>query len=303
MRAIVASDIHLQAKSPVARSAEPDWFEAMARPLREIGALVAEYDVPVIYAGDIFDRWCAGPEVINFALRELPNGYAIPGQHDLPNHNYNDIERSAYWTLVEAGHLIDMPAGMETRVGFSLYAYAYPWGFPPTPIEPENGMLNIAVCHRFIYTKTTGYPGAPPTATVSAQAGALRGYAAAVFGDNHKGFQAATKGGPFVFNCGGLMRRKTDERDYKPGVGLLLSDGTIKRHYLDTTADKFIQETEAAKAVERLLDLSAFAHELEGLGAGDGLDFTEAVAAFVRANKLPPRVRDIITAACTDTIG
>ena len=41
--------------------------------------------------------------LISFAIRELPSCYAIPGQHDLPNHSYTDIQRSAYWVLVEAG--------------------------------------------------------------------------------------------------------------------------------------------------------------------------------------------------------
>ena len=31
--AILCSDLHLQMKPPVARSAEPDWFAAMRRPL------------------------------------------------------------------------------------------------------------------------------------------------------------------------------------------------------------------------------------------------------------------------------
>ena len=37
--AILCSDIHLSHNAPVARSAEPDWYIAMKRPLDEIADL------------------------------------------------------------------------------------------------------------------------------------------------------------------------------------------------------------------------------------------------------------------------
>ena len=38
VRAILASDIHLSQRCPVARNAEEDWFVAMARPLQQLAA-------------------------------------------------------------------------------------------------------------------------------------------------------------------------------------------------------------------------------------------------------------------------
>lgn len=299
VRAILVSDLHLQAKPPVARSTEPDWFAAMARPLNEIANLAEEHGCPVLYAGDIFDRWNAGPEVINFALRHLPHGYAIPGQHDLPNHNYDDIKRTAYWTLVEAEHIVDLTQGQVTLVGHDLFLYGFPWGFDPQPITPsEDGELNVALVHKFIWTDNTGYTGASMVENLVAYKGNLTGYDVVAFGDNHKGFIRHTKGGPTICNCGGMMRRKTDERDYRPGCGLLRADGTVGRHYFDTTQDHFIELTAEAETVDRLLDMTEFVTGLQALGANDALDFDAAVKRFLTNNDIPPRVREVILSAC-----
>ena len=101
--AVLCSDIHLSLKCPVARSAEPNWLEATKRSLDELRSVAEEHNAHVVVAGDIFDRWNSPPEIINFAIENLPNCYAIPGQHDLPNHRYEEIERSAYYTLIKAG--------------------------------------------------------------------------------------------------------------------------------------------------------------------------------------------------------
>jgi len=295
VRAICVSDLHLQARAPIARSSEPDWFAAMARPLEEIAALVEKHDCPVLYAGDIFDRWNASPEVINFALRHLPRGYAVPGQHDLPNHSYLDIKRSAYWTLVEAAHLINVLPGEPILLDNGVLIYGFPWGvdLKPKP-STSSGILNVALIHKYIWTKETGYVGAPDTARVSAYTGPMAGHDVAVFGDNHKGFIQHHKNGPCIINCGGLMRRKVDERKYRPGVGLLLADGTVERHYLDTTEDKFITATEAEEVVGKLLDMSSFVDGLHGLEANDALDFTAAITRFIQDNDIPKRVAEII---------
>lgn len=306
--ALLVSDVHLQARPPIARSAEPDWFEAMARPLDEISVLAQQYQCPVLYAGDIFDRWCAGPEVIAFALRNLPKGYAIPGQHDLPNHNYAEVHRSAYGVMVEAGHLTDVPPGETFYINNGLSVTGWPWGYPPTPLAPERksktNPIAVALVHQYLWMRGFGYPGAPETARLSHKArgglvAALQGYNVVVFGDNHQGFIAPPRvaGDLWVINCGGLMRRKTDEIDYRPGIGLLLADGTVQRHYLNIAGEKITARTAAEEAVAEALNVGAFVEELRGLGAGDALDFTGAMKKFFTANNTPVGVRNVILEA------
>jgi len=268
----------------------------MARPLNEIRELKTRCnDAPILYAGDIFNQWNASPEIINFAIEHLPRGYAIPGQHDLPNHNYDEIERSAYQTLVKAGVLWNMIPGLE-GVSAGLFITGFPWGFPMTSTKPSKEALKIAIAHQFVWCTNTGYPGAPKENLAGNLCKNITGYDAIVFGDNHKGFDALVNK-MRICNCGTLMRRKTDERDYKPGVGLLHADGKVTRHYLDTSQDKFIQATEAEEAVEKILDMTAFVSGLRDLEANDALDFVVAVKRFLKDNKVAGRVAEIILEA------
>lgn len=297
MRAIFVADVHLQARAPIARSPEPDWFAAMSRPLREIKELAEEHNCPVLYAGDIFDRWNAPAEVINFALEELPKGYAVPGQHDLPNHNYGHIKKSAYWTLCRAGLLTNIEPGESVVVGEKLIATGWPWGFAPCPCQkthPHN--THIALVHAFIYTRATGYPGAPVAERINAYKTKLQGYDVGVFGDNHKGF-IRTTGNTTIANCGGVMRRRVDERDYKPGVCLLHSDGTVTRHHFSTATDVMIDLTGAEEVVGRLLNMTDFVGDLRGLGAADAMDFVEALKRFIKTNNITENVAKLIRAA------
>jgi len=273
----------------------------MARPLAEIGAMALYHGCPIIYAGDVFDRWNAGPEVINFALANLPSGWAIPGQHDLPNHNYDEIKRSAYWTLVEAGLLKNLEPYSSWKDGCVMMT-GFPWGFPLTSYPDDfrdDGEISIAVAHSFIWTPGTGYEGAPIERMVGGYRKVLAGYDVAVFGDNHKGFIVQCGEGPWVINCGTLMRRTRDERNYQPSVGLLHEDGTVTRHFLDVSEDRFVELTEAEETVEEaLLDMTEFVSGLKALSAGDALDFRRAISRFLDKNEVSSRVRELVLQAC-----
>jgi DNA repair exonuclease SbcCD nuclease subunit len=100
--AILCSDIHLSERAPIARAVGQDWFTVQKRYLDQLRELKEKHNAILIVAGDVFDYWKSSPELINFAIVHMPECYAVPGQHDLPNHNYNDLHKSAYWTLVEA---------------------------------------------------------------------------------------------------------------------------------------------------------------------------------------------------------
>lgn len=294
--AILCSDLHLQARPPVARSTEPDWFAAMAYPLDQLRTMADKYDVPVVVAGDIFDRWNSPPAVINFALKHLPDCYAVPGQHDLPDHRYEDIERSAYWTLVEAGKVTNLEPGEPFVVSDGFVLHGFPWGHPVKPVGKDYsapGWVDLAVVHAYIWKTGCSYPGAPATARLGAFRKKLEGYTAAVFGDNHKGFLVHGDPCP-VLNAGGFMRRKVDEIEYEPKVGLLYSNGTIERVALETVGEKFIDLTQAAELVEKVLDMSEFIGGLRRLGGTDALDFVGALKRFLDDNGISESVRKII---------
>lgn len=278
---IVVSDMHLTLRPPVSR-ADPDWMEAMARPLREIRKLQKEHGCPVACAGDIFDKFNPPPELINFALRELPVMAAIPGQHDLPNHRYEDIRKSGYWTLVEANKVIDLKPGVAYGASDDVVLYGFPWGHDhlvgdPRPHKPLVG-FNVAIIHSYVWRKGSGYPDAPAEKHIREWKRKLEGFTVAAFGDNHKGFNSVdTDAGLTIANCGGMMKRKSDEADYEPTAVVVWSDGTAVRHHFDTTADMLLTKDESLTAAEaKAGGFDEFMNGLRNLGDITA-DFAEEV--------------------------
>jgi hypothetical protein len=298
---ILCSDLHFSTNPPIARSLEPDWFEAMRRPCRILRELVSQFDCPVVAAGDIFHTWKSPPELINFVLAEMPDFYAIPGQHDLPFHNLGDIHRSAYWTLVQAGKIKDLCPGRpcshhSNRKGVpELVMHAFPWGVPVKPnAKRRAGAVHLAVIHAYCWAGEHGFKNAAEEQRLGAYGPALEGYDAAVFGDNHKGF-LLKHAGVHVLNNGTFMRRSSDERKYRPSVGLLYSDGTIKRHFLDTP-DLFLPEGDKRLEMDEDFDMQDFVKELESLG-DESLDFKQAVRHYLKTHEVSPGARRIMLLA------
>lgn len=292
--AIICGDLHLSHRPPTARAGEADWYEAMERSLAQLRKLVDLHDLAPICAGDVFDRWNSPPELINFALDKLPTMYAIPGQHDLPHHNYGDIERSAYHTLVQAGKIINLGPGevvepMGSHDG-NIRLRGFPYGHNPKDHSPstDSEALNVAVVHRYVWKKGFGYPGAPPANQLKKK-NAFIGYNTIIYGDNHKAF---TADGHHIINCGTFMRRAIDEVA-APCVGLLRADGTAELLPLSIDGED-MAIGENYEEIERVLDMGAFIRELEELGGDGALDFVGAITRFLEKNEVVRQVREVV---------
>ncbi len=293
---IFCADIHLQHNVPPARSDEPDWYEAMARPLRELSELVDGQPIPIVCAGDIFEIWKSPPELINFAIEHLPKMYSIPGQHDLPHHNLDDIKRSAYWTLVEAGVIAPLSSEIASPLIDDVFVKGVPWGediksYQFGDEQKDDDSIKVVVAHSYISQVGKSYPGAPSESFVSARKESLKGWDLAVFGDNHIGFQAKS-GFCQVVNCGCLIPRKSDERILKPSVWLLMVDGSVRRHCLSTEKDKWL-EIEYSGEENVLVGMDEFVSELSADG-DDSLDFRSAVHRYLEENEVKDGVCELI---------
>lgn len=297
MIGVVASDFHLQPTPTLFRSNEPDWYTAMQRPIDAIKELMARYKCPLFFAGDLFDKWNSSAEVINWALKHLPVMFGIPGQHDLPYHDYGDIHKSAYWTMVEAGRVINLAPGHNHPVSDSLMVYGFPWGSDLKPAPANDWGLNLALVHAYCWTKNAGYPGAPPDSKASEWLRKAHGFRWVCFGDNHKPFSIVGEKTTLI-NCGSFMVRKSDERGHSPRVYLLWSDGefTVKR--LDTTKDVLLDEEAAVeKITEGLAGLTELSEVLSQLKASK-IDFLAAIKEAMDRMGVSRGVREKVLQAC-----
>lgn len=237
---------------------------------------------PILCAGDVFDRWNSPPELINFAIKHLPAMYAVPGQHDLPLHSYADIRKSAYWTLVEAGKITNLkPHVVRPMTHNQFWVVGFPWGHELKGVSDltdyaAKAVTKVALVHSYCWIEGKNFPGAPENKTAREQMARLKGFDIGVFGDNHKGFFVDMPDGRTAWNCGGFMRRKSDELDYAPAVGLLYPGKVTKRHLLDTSKDKFHVKHSTPDVNEKTPSYLAFKAALTSM-AEISLDFAEVV--------------------------
>lgn len=288
--AIACSDIHLSHTRPRCRG-EKDWYATMWKYLKQLRELQAEHNYCyIIFAGDLFDRWNAGPELINFAIKNLPRKMVcIPGQHDIPYHDVSSIHKSAYWTLVET-EIIKHYNTFRLKCGLRFTFFPYGEKItPPAGSIRGDTTKDICVTHQFLWMDEHGYPGAPSTSHISAKEEEFSEYDLVISGDNHKGFHHKK-----FFNCGGFMRRKSNENEYHPRVGLITKEGEIIPHFLDVKEDVIYANDQIQ--VEEDLELNEFIDSLNKLEKCS-LDFKEAIHQVIEKQHVPEQVRRILLGA------
>lgn len=300
--AALVSDLHIDRKTPVAR-AEKDWFEVQAKYFKQLRSITETHGVPLVIAGDLFNKAHPDPETINFAMEQLPEAvYAVPGQHDLQYHNYKDIKKTGYWTLCANDRIRNLSpdAGpyilQEAYTENDWYLVGVPWGYDIPKLDKKEIEVHeryLAVIHAYIWRDDENhYPGAPKDATVSKWRHRLKNYSAAVFGDNHIGFLDRDPHCP-ILNCGGFINRRTDERLNSPTIGLLSDQGEIDlKFFPNTIDDKWSTRTDIENR-EEVLQAKEFLEELAHL-SNDSLDFVSAIEQIMEQQRVKPEVKRII---------
>ena len=288
--AVLCSDLHLSHNPPVARSVEPSWYEAMQRPLDEMRDLAQTLNVPIICGGDVLDKPIQPPEFISWAIDHIPFMYSIWGQHDTFSHRADQLYRSTYSVLAKIGVIQDLGHNEYGLHADTVWCYSFPWGVElrPTDLEEYEGCKKLAVVHHYVW-KGTKHPGARDEDQVDSIIQQLSGFDAIVTGDNHNGFIHKN-----LINCGTFIRRKADERQLKPMIGILHNNGHIEPHYLDCSQDKFLDDDKLASQAEELqTDLSEFIQGLRELGV-DSLDFRQAVSHKMQELETDQDVRELV---------
>ncbi len=315
--AFFVSDLHFCHTAPLSRAEKgAEWYDVMDRHFKMLTEATTMPDgrrIPIVIAGDIFDKWNSPPELTNFLIRRfasLPTCYAIPGQHDLPFHSYADIKRSAYWTLVESNVINHIPAAQtgkyekmvtELNTGHGERVYVRVWGFPwgddiqPMKRKSNHKTINVALVHKYVWCKGHAYPNAPKENYIEPLINKLDGYDASFFGDNHSGFFYQSPERRFsLMNCGAFIRRKADEINYKPMGGILHEDRTVTPYYFPQDArDRFLVAQEMQRPEE--VDVRSFLKALKGMDS-ESLDFAETLSKYAR------RHREKLSADCFELI-
>lgn len=220
---IFGADFHLRDDIPECRE-RGEYLEAQERKLKFIHDLTLDNGATLLIAGDVFDQWRPSPWLISLAIRYLPLGtIVVPGQHDLPQHNLQEIAKTGLQTLQEAGTVVILSGGLRRALGDcspsggAVYGYAY-GETAQNPPKADKG-VKILLWHRLT---TAGIEQPWPNAGAEL-AGPLtkkfKGFDVIVLGDNHQEFyNDSSFGYPALINPGSMMRMTSDQADFEPAV-------------------------------------------------------------------------------------
>jgi len=270
---IVAGDLHAGNLKPECR--DDDYLDTLCDKLEQIAKLRRLYGCPVVFPGDVFDNWNQNTTLLNRVMRAWPTGIVlgVPGQHDLPQHNVELQEKTAFENLVLNGRLRDVAKCPFDYTGIFICGAA--WGTQPPPYPEDN--VGVLVWHVTTWEKPFAPGQKPGEATRLLKAN--KGWDLIVTGDNHQTFECQD-GNRQLLNAGSVMRMRSDQIDHRPCVYLWRRDGKWEKRYLTIDPQVVTRDTvEREKAKERRV--SAFVEKL----AGDGevaLSFDDNVATLLK---------------------
>ncbi len=316
--AILAADWHLRDTVPSCR--KDDYWDAQWRKVGQVMTLADKHKCSVFHAGDLLDKWKASPRLLNKCIRRLPNQLiTIFGQHELPNHNYDEYYRSGLYTLyLGTGRGFDVlgPKGQEDldwcqdAYHARIVIYGIGWN------DETNVLSNIEKVKKSIKEGRKGgrfqkfvvmFHGLVGSGKDSWEhhadcykaKGLLKELNAdlIVSGDNHKPFTVKDKKGRLLVNPGSLMRMTTDQKDHRPRVYLWNAEANeVEPHYLDIEEDVFREVSMTMEIADEKID--QFIQHVKKLDIS--LSFENNLEKFFKKSKTRKQVRELIREAINE---
>jgi len=290
--AILTADLHITEKAPPCRL--DNWMETQERKYAWLRKQQEKYDCPILCSGDLFDKWKNSPYLLAWALRNLPDRiWAIPGQHDLPGHSLDDIEKSSIQVLSDAGKIKLLLEDSDWANDGMMYQ-AFPWGTPLASTDRGFGEYSaVALIHYLVYQSKPPFPGAENVGgTAKSILKKMWGFDLILSGDNHQSFSEVL-GNQVLVNSGSFMRTRADQIEHKPSIYLWcaktnevervyipIEKGVISRNHIDVKNDKN----------ERI---EAFVSKLKD-NKEIGLSFTDNLELYLKKNKVSKSIEKVI---------
>lgn len=219
MKFIFTADLHLRTDVPICRKeTESEWLETQRMQLEFIANLAFTENCPVFIGGDIFHKPNVTDEIKNMFINTFAqiNVYAIAGQHDLPNHQWENVNRSSFGVLRNSGVLKPLSEfGMIRHFGQEL-------------VGKDTGLVFI---HDLVFENNKSIP---PNVRAKTAEQILEEYPDAkwvICGDQHHSFHYK-KQGRHVLMSGCFNRQAADFLNYTPAVWLIDSEANTAMPFL-----------------------------------------------------------------------
>ncbi|GAG20357.1 unnamed protein product, partial [marine sediment metagenome] len=231
-----------------------DFIEEMLRKLDWICGRSGKLKCPLLIAGDLFHHWKPSPWLLAAAIVRFKKAYevfVVAGQHDLPQHQYELIEKSGLQVLENAGVIQVVPAGqfvMDKDGEFLLHGF--PFGSEMKSSAHGNSTYpHVALCHVMTYKKKRPYPGCEEDNSKKLMK-KLNHFDLIVTGDNHETF-VDIREEQLLVNAGSMMRTTAIQEEHEPSIFFWYADegeveqikipikkDVVSRDHLDVQSDR-----------------------------------------------------------------
>lgn len=202
-------------------------METQDKKLSCVCTYAQKYGLHVLGAGDIYDTWMCGHDVVNSTLHFLRTVMfrSCYGQHELPNHDINELWRSPLKT-----HMVTPVSDNFAVEGMYIHVDVASWGREPehnTSVFPKN-IIRVLLIHKTVYLGEKPFPNATGDVRKLIKEPQYAQYDVIISGDNHIAF-TLRHGKTLWVNCGCLYRTDASEREYVPSFWLFAYSTQKKR--------------------------------------------------------------------------
>lgn len=291
--AILIADTHLTLRQPVCRL--DDFRATLTRKLQWLKNLQKEYDCPIFHGGDLFDHWKTSPELLTFALDNLPDRIVgIAGQHDVEAHSISNMERSGIGVLAAADK-IHLLAEDEILCEAKSYIEGFSWGVPLQGAT-NIGSSNVAIIHKLVYQGKEPFPGAEKVGGLAKNIiKQMPNFKLILSGDCHQTCVEQV-GKQLLVNPGSFYRSSASQVDFKPSVFLWHSEDNTVTQVFVPISDGVISREHLVKIEERDERIEAFISKLKPIGKDEGatVNFKQNLRSYMAKNSVQKEIQDIV---------
>ena len=226
MNLLLTGDSQVRDTVPIART--DDFMAEMWRKFEWIVQRANELDAPVIHSGDLFDRGRpVHSQMLEITLIRILQGLTqpflvVPGNHDLPYHTMEMLQRSSFGVLQVAGVIQNVdqepwlfenkPSSFTDCVRVDGFGWEQSIGPPHRSAD-----FNIAVLHEMVLDDADAANGHIPGLAGQKLLEDYPYYDLIVTGHNHQRFIKRVDDRTLV-NPGSMMRETVDQIEYEPSI-------------------------------------------------------------------------------------
>lgn len=290
MKLIATADWHLRATRPRCRTDE-NWIETQRNALVQIKKISVKKNAPVFVVGDLFhsnsDTSFECIQLVQSLADELGELYILAGNHDLPYHSSENINKSAIGILLNSNNIASIGE-------FNLWVLNHKdvtcscSNFD----EVDNKDAEIVFKHTLVFPDLKSLP--PNVDAITAKE-LLEEFPNAKWiftGDYHRNFHYE-KNGRHVVNPGCLLRQASDMKDYKCGVYYVDTDENIVEFVPIIDNESFVDDSYILKQEEREERIESFVDKLSDT-KNVSLDFVDNVQKAMLENNFGFEIKTVV---------